>query len=76
MADRFVKTGMRGKHIRRTVILLALLCGCASVKLVANPSVRRPVAQFIYFYEQTPDLSLWDRVVYSLLSARTTGPAS
>ncbi len=67
---------MQGKHFRRTLMLLALLCAAASVKVVASPCFRRPVAQFIYFYEQTPGLSLWDRVVYSLLLTRTTEPSS
>ncbi len=69
-------TSMQGKHFRRTVLLLVLLGAAFSAKVVANPCFRRPVAHFIYFYEQTPGLSLWDRVVYSLLLTRTTEPSS
>ena len=41
---------------RRVAIIAALLCAAASVKVMANPEVRRPVAQFIYFYQQTDDM--------------------
>ena len=67
---------------RRVAILAALACGFASIKVMANPNVRRPVAQFIYFYEQTSldrqagDMNLWERVVYSLLLAKATEPSS
>jgi hypothetical protein len=57
---------------RRVAILATLVCGLASMKVMANPSVRRPVAQFIYFYQQSDDMNLWERVVYSLLLAKTT----
>ena len=53
-----------------------LLCAAASVKVMANPSVRRPVAQFIYFYHQTDNMDLWERVVYSVLMTKTTEPSS
>jgi hypothetical protein len=43
---------------------------------MANPEVRRPVAQFIYFYQQTDDMNLWQRIVYSWLLAKTTTPSS
>jgi hypothetical protein len=64
------------KGWRRIAMLAALLCAGLSVKVVANPCVRRPVAQFIHFYEQAPDMSLWERIVYSVLLTRTTEPSS
>jgi hypothetical protein len=63
-------------------IAAALLCAAASVKVMATPSVRRPVVQFIHFYEQSQpaidkdgqseDMSLWDRVLFSLLMTKTS----
>jgi hypothetical protein len=55
---------------RRVAILAALTCGFASIKVMANPNVRRPVAQFIYFYEHTDDMNMLERVVYSLVLAK------
>lgn len=49
----------------------ALLCAAASVRVVASPSIRCPVAKFIHFYQQTDDMNLWERVVYSWLLAKT-----
>lgn len=69
----------RGKQRswKRLAAFAALLCVAASAHVMANPTIRKPVAQFIYFYEQTPDLSLWDRVVYSVLMTKTaTEPSS
>jgi hypothetical protein len=58
-------------------MVAALLCAAASMTAIANPCVRRPVAQFIYFYQQqTGDLNFLERVVYSLLLTRSTEPAS
>ena len=61
---------------REIAIVGAVACGLASVRVMANPGIRRPVAQFIYFYQQTGDMNLWERVIYSLLLAETTGPSS
>jgi hypothetical protein len=61
---------------KRIAIVAAFACGLASVKVMANPNVRRPVAQFIHFYQQTDDMNLWERVVYSWLLAETTEPSS
>ena len=62
---------------KRVAMILALACGFASVRVMANPSVRRPVAQFIYFYQQNgdihADMNLWERVVFSCLLTKTTG---
>jgi hypothetical protein len=52
--------------------VVLLLCAAASVKVMANPSVQRPVAQFIYFYGQSDASNLWDRLIYSWLLAKTT----
>jgi hypothetical protein len=53
---------------------MAVVLAFAAVSLhaMANPSVRRPVVQFIHFYEQsqsvdTQDMSVLERVMYSLL---------
>ena len=64
----------RGKSRKRVAILAALLCAAASVKVVANPSVQRPVATFIYFYQQGEDLGPFARVLYSVVM--TTAPSS
>jgi hypothetical protein len=52
--------------------VVLLLCAAASVKVMAKPSVQRPVAQFIYFYGQSDASNLWERVIYSVLLANTT----
>ena len=65
------------RNARRLAIAIALLCAAASLKVVASPQVRRPVAKFIQFYEQnqvlpdSQDMSLWDRVLLSLLMTKT-----
>jgi hypothetical protein len=68
------------RSFRQIATLIALACAFASVKVMANPNIRRPVVQFIYFYEQTDQVSdamnIWERVVYSLLLAKTTEPSS
>jgi hypothetical protein len=68
------------RSFRQIATLVALACAFASVRAMANPNVRRPVVQFIYFYEQTDEVSdamnIWERVVYSLLLAKTTEPSS
>jgi len=69
------------KGWKRVAAIAALLCAAASVKVMANPAVRRPVAQFIYFYQQTEQMDVWERVVYSVVmtktaSPETTGPSS
>jgi len=56
---------------KRIAALAVLMCAAASVKVLANPCVRRPVAQFIYFYQQSEDLSLWERVLYSVVATKT-----
>jgi hypothetical protein len=68
---------MGGRYTWKRIAAIAmLLCAAASMKLMADPCFRRPVAQFIYFYQQTEDLSLWERVVYSLLMTKATEPSS
>lgn len=64
------------KGWKRIALVAALACGLASVKVMANPNIRRPVVQFIHFYQQTDDMNLWERVVYSWLLAKTTEPSS
>jgi len=55
-----------------------LLCAAISLKAIANPEVRRPVVQFIYFYQQsevsqdTQALGLWDRILYSVLMTKAS----
>jgi hypothetical protein len=57
---------------RRVALIAALACGFASVRVMANPNVRRPVAQFMYFYQQSDDMNLWERVVFSCLLTKTS----
>ena len=70
-------TRSKSRNWKRLAIAAALLCAFASVKVIAKPGVRRPVVQFIHFYEQSEgpgeaqDLSLWDRVLYSVLMTKT-----
>ena len=66
----------KSKGLKRLALVATLLCAAASVRVAANPCIRRPVAQFIYFYEQTDDLNVWERVVYSWLQSKTTEPSS
>ncbi len=62
---------------KRAAIAAAMLGALASARVMANPSVHRPMVQFIHFYqesqidEQTQDMTLWDRVLYSLLMTTT-----
>ena len=57
---------------RRLAILIALFCIVASVKVMATPSIRRPVTHFIHFYQQADDMGLWERFVYSLIEFKST----
>jgi len=61
---------------RRLAAVVALLCAGASVRVAANPCVRRPVVHFIQFYEQTEDLGLWNRLVVSVLMTKASEPSS
>jgi hypothetical protein len=45
-----------------------------SVTAAANPCIRRPVVQFIHFYEQSDDMSRVDRLIYSVLMTQTSDP--
>jgi hypothetical protein len=56
-------------------ILAALFVAVASLKLMATPSIRRPVVHFIHFYEQADDMGLWERFVYSLIQAKASDPS-
>jgi hypothetical protein len=68
----------RSKHkgLKRIAALAGLVCLAASVQVVANPCFRRPVANFIYFYQQPDDMNVLERVVYGWLSVKTTQPSS
>jgi len=63
---------------KRLAIAAALFGAVASAGVMSNPKVHRPVVRFIHFYEesqsyeQTQDMSLWDRVLYSLLLTKAT----
>jgi hypothetical protein len=54
------------------VAIVAFLGVAASLKVMADPCVQRPVTKFIYFYQQSDDMNLWERAVYSLLLTKTT----
>src|SRR5215467_11754519 len=77
-------TGMRQgkpKSWRRLAAVAVLLCVAASAKVMDNPAVKRPVAHFIHFYQQTDNVGWVDRVVYSVLmtkaiSLESTEPSS
>jgi hypothetical protein len=62
---------------KRAAIGAAMLGALASAEAMANPSIHRPVVQFIHFYEesqvdeQTQGMTLWDRILYSLLMTTT-----
>jgi hypothetical protein len=69
-------TGMERTRNKRSwrlaAMAAALVFAAVSLHAMAKPSVRRPVAQFIHFYEQsqsvdTAGMSVWERVMYSLL---------
>ncbi len=62
--------------MKRLAMIAALVCAVASLKVVANPCFRRPVAKFIYFYQQEEDLGPLERVLYSLVMVKSTGPSS
>jgi len=53
-------------------MIAVLACAAWSVKVAANPCVRRPVAQFIQFYQQEEDLGPLERILYSLVMTKTT----
>ena len=57
---------------RRVLAVVVLLGMAASASLMAKPSVRRPAVTFIHFYQQTEDLTLWERLIYSLLMTKST----
>lgn len=71
------KRAGRQRGFKPLAIAAVLLFALASVKVVASPHVRQPVATFIHFYEATEalpdvqDMSLWDRVLYSVLMTRS-----
>jgi len=62
----------QSKNWRRLAILVALFCIGASFKVMATPSIRRPVVHFIHFYQQSDDMGLWERFVYSLIEMKST----
>jgi hypothetical protein len=54
------------------MLIVALLCAFAAVKVGTNPQVQRPAAQFIHFYQQADDMGFFDRIIYSWLMVKTT----
>ena len=68
----------RSKLRNWLAVAAVLLCTAVSVKAFANPGLRRPVVQFIYFYQQseasqdTQALGLWDRLLYSVLMTKAS----
>ncbi|GEM_PF-6086019 len=67
--------GMGGRKLlnwKRLAAVAALFCAAASIPVVANPCVTRPVTRFIQFYEQGQDLDLWQRVLLSLLMTKSS----
>ncbi len=52
-------------------MIVALVSALGAIKMAANPHVRRPVQQFIHFYQQQDDdMGFLPRAVYSWLLAK------
>ena len=60
------------KGRRRLAIVATLFIALASFKVMATPSIRRPVVHFMHFYQQAEDMGLWERFVYSLIEVRNS----
>jgi hypothetical protein len=57
--------------MRRILMIVALVSALGAIKMAANPHVRRPVQQFIHFYQQQDDdMGFLPRAVYSWLLAK------
>jgi hypothetical protein len=59
--------------MKRAAMIFLLLTAVSGASVMAKPQVRRPVAQFIHFYQQSDDMGVWERVVYSVFAVRSTG---
>jgi hypothetical protein len=62
--------------MKRAAMIFVLLTAVSGASVMAKPAVRRPVSQFIQFYQSSDDMGVWERVVYSVLATRTTGSSS
>ena len=54
------------------MVLALLFVALASFKVMATPSIRRPVVNFIHFYQQAEDMGIWERFVYGLIEVRNS----
>jgi len=61
---------------KKLAMTLALFGAAVSLKFAAQPEVRRPVAHFVQIYRQSPELGVWERLMYSLLLTKSTEPSS
>jgi len=66
----------QNKGWRRIALLAVFFAVLASLKVMATPSMRRPVVHFIHFYQQSEDMGLWGRFVYGLVEARSNSHAN
>ena len=57
--------------MKRFAIFGIFIVALGGARVLATPHLRRPVVQFLYFYQQSDDLGPWERLVYSLLLARS-----
>lgn len=54
--------------MKRILIVAMLFSALGTIKMAANPQIRRPVRHFIHFYrQQDDDMGLIPRAVYSWL---------
>jgi len=57
--------------MRRILLVAAFVVVLGSIKMAANPQIRRPVRHFIHFYrQQDADMGILPRAVYSWLLAK------
>jgi hypothetical protein len=55
--------------MRWTMVILALAFSVGSIKIAANPQVRRPVKHFIHYYREQQGAEFVPRTVNSWLLA-------
>ncbi len=57
--------------MKRILMIAALVSAMGTIKMAANPQIRRPVKHFIHFYRHQDDsMGFFPRTVYSWLLAK------
>jgi hypothetical protein len=57
--------------MRRILMIAALVSALGTIRMAANPQIRRPVQHFIQFYrQQDSEVGFLPRAVYSWLLAQ------